>query len=125
MQQGSLGRHHGGGIIGQTSRDRGVIVIIIIIVIIKIIIISSWEASGSIWEASGGIWKHLEASGEASGGIWKHLEGSGEASGGIWKYLDAFRGICKYLVHCLTMLPTLPLGQPHRYYLQPPLLYSF
>ena len=39
MQQTSLGRHHGGGIIGQASRHTGVIVIIKIIKIIKIIII--------------------------------------------------------------------------------------
>ena len=61
MQQASLGRHHGGCIIGQTSRHIGVIVIIIIIiiviiiVIIKIIIISIWEASGDIWKHLGGI----------------------------------------------------------------------
>ena len=33
MQQTSLGRHHGGGIIGQASRHTGVIVIIKIIII--------------------------------------------------------------------------------------------
>ena len=102
MLQASLGRHRGGGIIGQTSRHRGVIVIIIIIVIIKIIV-SIWdrhlEASGRHLEASGSIWKHLDASGsirrhlEASGSIWKHLDASGsilrhlEASGSIWMSL--------------------------------------
>ena len=37
MQQTSLGRHHGGGIIGQSSRHTGVIVIIRSITIIIII----------------------------------------------------------------------------------------
>ena len=37
MQQASLERHHGGGIIGQASRHTGVIVTIKIIIIIIII----------------------------------------------------------------------------------------
>ena len=72
MQQASLGRHHGGGIIGQTSMHRGVIVIIIIIIIVIIIVII--KIIISIWEGSGDIWTHLE-------GIWKHLE----ASRDIWE----------------------------------------
>ena len=63
MQQTSLGRHHGGGIIGQASRHTGVIVIIKIIIII------------SIREASGDIWRHLEASGEYLNVSEKHLGG--------------------------------------------------
>ena len=57
MQQASLGRHHGEGIIGQTSRHGGIMVSIIIITVIIKIIITIWEASGRHLEASGGIRK--------------------------------------------------------------------